>query len=230
MSLAQHRRRGPHAARRVGQLDRNADERHWSDRLMNDSSDHVSRQELRIREDFRQVTHRSARHADRMQPLDPLLSRRRPKSLRQHRPQRLVMEHAESVGREPLVGRRFRLRAQNRFHWSSLPTASTNSPSEARRSRTGRWSVAVAERERHAARAEVGRRVIGQQRGDRVEQRDVDRLAAPRALAREQRERDALGREHARSDVGNRTPRRNGGPSPGPVTLINPPSACATAS
>ena len=59
---------------------------------------------------------------------------------------------------------------------------------------------------------EIDGGLIRQQRRDGVEHADVDRLAAPRALARKERERDALRREHARDDVGDRDAEPHRGP------------------
>ena len=62
----------------------------------------------------------------------------------------------------------------------------------------------VAEPSWRRAGRKVDSGLIGEQRGDRIEHRDIDRLAASRALACKQRRGNRLGREHPRHDVGDR--------------------------
>ena len=62
--------------------------------------------------------------------------------------------------------------------------------------------MAVAQPRRCGAGREVDAGLVGEQGRDRVEHADVHNLAASGALARKERRRDALGREHAGDDVG----------------------------
>ena len=91
--------------------------------------------------------------------------------------------------------------------------------------------MTVAQRARRVAGREVARRLVGEQRGDRVEHRDVDELARCRcALAREQRREIPCTANMPVAMSAMATPSRNGGPSAAPVMLISPPSACIIAS
>ena len=79
---------------------------------------------------------------------------------------------------------------------------------------------------------ERARRLVGEQRGDRVEHRDVQ-IRWPLAGLRLARKSAArmpctANMPVAMSPIA--TPRRNGGPSAAPVMLISPPSACIIAS
>ena len=62
--------------------------------------------------------------------------------------------------------------------------------------------VTVAEARGYFAAGEIIPGLVGQQRGDRVQHRQVDFLAATGTLAREQRHGHAIGREHAGGDIG----------------------------
>ena len=107
----------------------------------------------------------------------------------------------------------------------------TNSPSSASNVSYGDdRRMPIAHPRRRLAGREVDAGLVGEERGRRVEHRDVDLLPAAGSLAREEREGDALDGEHAADDIGDRDAETIARPVGGPVMLISPPSACTTAS
>src|SRR2546427_794434 len=75
---------------------------------------------------------------------------------------------------------------------------------------------------RPLTRAELSPRLAGEERRHGVEHRDLDLLAAARPGPREQRERHAVGRRHARDEVGDRGPDLHGRPVGEPGDVHDP--------
>ncbi len=66
--------------------------------------------------------------------------------------------------------------------------------------------MSVAAASRPLARREIDSRLVREQRGHRVEHRDLDLLAAPGATARQEGKHDAVGRRHTRHQIRDRRP------------------------
>ena len=202
--LAEPRRRRIDAAWRVRQFDGNAENLHRANRRMLELGDHLPRRDLRIREQFLEIAHRSARHAGRAEPIDPVLPRLLPQSIRDDRPQVVVSGYALAIGREARIlvepGHRAELVplivGADREHELAVGRRERFVGHDAR--------MAVAQAARDASAREKIAGLIREQRHHRVEHRDVHVLPAAGSFTREQRHRGAVRGKHTRHDVGNR--------------------------
>ena len=224
--LAESGRRRAHRARRIRQLDRHAERLQRPDRRVLDHRDHLARVELRIGEQLVEGPHRSARHAGRWSArrsstaaVAGAADRRRTAAARRSRTRAAGWSR---TARLPAAPRR----AQNVRHCSSLPTASTNSPSDAVNVSYGTmlgWRLPSRAGTLPVAKIVAG--LIGEQRDRGVEHRDVDLLALCRcARARAAPSRCRRPRTCRRRCRRSRRRGGTGGPSAAPVMLIRPPS------
>ena len=172
-----------HCARRVRQLDRYAEHLIAPAEMCSTVSIICARLQMRIRQHFGDVAHRTAGNSRALSDRPP--SRPRPGS-------QLLDEQTHAgcrdAARAPGWSRTARPRrsaaapitSQHRRHCSSLPTASTKSPSDAGNVSYGTMvGMPVAHPPGRCAGREVDARLVGQERGGRIEHADVDALPAP---------------------------------------------------
>ena len=192
----------------------------------------VARGDLRIGEQLVQIADRAAGHTGRGQPLDPVA-----------RASRSAAARRGSASARRSAATRWRLVAKRSSSGSAghpaepAPLIVVADREDELAVRGGEGLVgndrrmAVAHARRRRAGREVDARLIGQQRGDRIEHA----RCPPTVRGRSVRARSSAAVMPCAANMPDTmsaiaTPSRNGGPSASPVMLIRPPSACMTAS
>ncbi len=208
--LARQRRMAPQRARRVRELYRDAGHRDAAfDRRVVHPHEHLAVQHLRIFEDLHQILHRARGDAALPEALDPFRGRALEQAHLQRGDERVAVRDAVDVRRVARIAAH--LGEPELLHERrELAVGAVRDVDErvlraeqlVRHDR--RMGVAV------LLRLDAADQVVGgdvrEQAHDRLEQAGVDALSLAGALARGEREQDAVHRVEAAADVGDRDP------------------------